>query len=213
MSAATTTSKPAVAAPGAGQFLSTVAAWVLTVGGGIGLLAAAVLTVEKINLLTRPGYVPTCSINPILSCGSVMTTPQAEAFGFPNPLIGIAGFAAVTTIGVILLARVRLPRWFWLGLQGGVTFGVVFVHWLIYQSVYVIGALCPYCMAVWAVTIPIFLYTTLSTLRANAHALPATVRAVTDGAARYHSVILVAWYAVIVAAILHRFWDYWSTLA
>jgi uncharacterized membrane protein len=39
---------------------------------------------------------PSCSINPILSCGSVMTTPEAEAFGIPNLLIGIAGFAVVT---------------------------------------------------------------------------------------------------------------------
>ncbi|PRC62285.1 hypothetical protein C6A85_03910, partial [Mycobacterium sp. ITM-2017-0098] len=30
-----------------------------------------------------------------------------------------------------------------------------FVHWLIFQSLYRIGALCPYCMVVWAVTIPL----------------------------------------------------------
>ena len=29
----------------------------------------------------------------------------------------------------------------------------MFVHWLIFQSLYRIGALCPYCMVVWAVTI------------------------------------------------------------
>ena len=187
-------------------FLDRTTAWLLAIGGAIGLLAATVLTVEKVNLLADPGYVPSCSINPILSCGSVMTTPQAEAFGIPNPLIGIAGFAAATTIGVTLLAGVRLPRWFWLGLQAGVTFGVVFVHWLIYQSLYVIDALCPYCMVVWAVTIPIFLYTTLRNLRHH------TVAPAVAATARYHSVLLVSWYAVITAAILHRFWDYWTTL-
>ena len=31
----------------------------------------------------------------------------------------------------------------------------VFMHWLIFQSLYRIGALCPYCMVVWAVTIPL----------------------------------------------------------
>lgn len=36
------------------------------------------LTVEKIALLKDAAYVPSCSINPVLSCGSVMTTPQAE---------------------------------------------------------------------------------------------------------------------------------------
>ncbi|RIV39709.1 vitamin K epoxide reductase family protein [Micromonospora radicis] len=190
-------------------FLARVTAWVLALGGGVGLLAAGTLTVEKINLLADADYVPTCSINPILSCGSVMTTPQAAAFGIPNPLLGIAGFAVVTTLGVLLLGGVRLPRWAWLGLQAGATFGVVFVHWLIYQSLYVISALCPYCMVVWVVTIAIFLYTTLRNLRELPSSSPLSRLA---GLAGYHSVILVAWYVVILLAILVRFWDYWSTL-
>lgn len=208
----TTTANRPVTTPAERHFLAAVTAWVLTIGGAVGLLAAAALTVEKINLLADPGYVPTCSINPILSCGSVMNTPQAAVFGFPNPLLGIAGFAVVTTLGVTLLATGHLPRWMWLGLQGGVTFGVVFVHWLIYQSLYVIGALCPYCMVVWAVTIPIFLYTTLQTLRDNTTALPRALRRVTERVARYHSLVLAVWAAFVVVVILHRFWDYWSTL-
>ncbi|MEN3124188.1 vitamin K epoxide reductase family protein, partial [Janibacter sp. LM] len=55
--------------------------WLYLVGGLIGLLCAVVLLVEKIELLKNPDYVPSCSINPILSCGSVMVTPQADAFG------------------------------------------------------------------------------------------------------------------------------------
>ncbi len=93
--------------------------------------------------------------------GAVVRLGDDHASGggvrFPNPLLGIASFAVVTTLGVVLLTGAVLPRWVWLGLQAGVTFGVVFVHWLIYQSLYVIGALCPYCMVVWAVTIPLFL--------------------------------------------------------
>ena len=108
---------------------------------------------------------PTCSINPILSCGSVMKTAQAEAFGFPNPIIGVAGFTVVLTTGAALLAGATFRRWFWLGLQAGVTFGIGFVHWLIFQSLYRIDALCPYCMVVWIVTIPIFLFVTLRNLR------------------------------------------------
>ncbi|GAB1818219.1 vitamin K epoxide reductase family protein [Herbidospora sp. RD11066] len=175
----------------------------LAIGGLFGLLAAFILTVEKIALLKDPSYVPSCSLNPVLSCGSVMTTPQAEAFGFPNPLLGIASFAVVTTLGVVLLAGAVLPRWVWLGLQAGVTFGVVFVHWLVYQSLYVIGALCPYCMVVWAVTIPLFLYVTLHNLRRRPAAW------LLSG---YHLPLLVAWYLVIVALIGVRFWSYWSTL-
>lgn len=175
----------------------------LAAGGMVGLVAAFVLAVEKIALLKDPSYVPSCSINPVLSCGSVMTTAQAEAFGFPNPLLGIAAFAIVTTVGVVLLAGAVLPRWVWLGLQAGVTFGVVFVHWLVYQSLYVIGALCPYCMVVWAVTIPIFLYVTLHNLRR---------RPVAWLLSGYHLAVLATWYLAIVALIGVRFWSYWSTL-
>ncbi|MEV6235871.1 vitamin K epoxide reductase family protein [Lentzea sp. NPDC051838] len=177
--------------------MNRIVAWVLALGGFVGLVASSVLTIEKIALLKDPFYVPTCSINPVLSCGSIMKTAQAEAFGFPNPLIGIAGFAVVTTVGVLLLAGVTLPRWVWIGLQVGVTSGVLFVHWLIFQSLYEIGALCPYCMVVWAVTIPIFWYTTLRNIKPDF---------------QYHSVVLILWYLLIAAGVLQAFWFYWSTL-
>lgn len=124
--------------------------WMLTVGGLIGVLAAFILTVEKIALLKDASYVTSCSINPILSCGSIMTTDQAEVFGFPNPLIGLVAFPVVAATGVAVLAGARLPRWWWLSLQAGALFGVGFVHWLFFQSLYRIGALCPYCMVVWS---------------------------------------------------------------
>jgi uncharacterized membrane protein len=180
------------------------------VGGAVGLAAAFTLTLEKVALLKNPAYVPTCSINPILSCGSVMTKPQAEAFGFPNPLLGLLGFTVVVTIGVALLGSARLPRWFWLGLQAGVTFGAVFVHWLIFQSLYVIGALCPYCMVVWAVTMPIFWYVTLHNL--GAARLPARLRGLVRGVTNYHAVWLTLWYIAVLTLIGQRFWAYWSTL-
>lgn len=192
--------------------LARVLAWVLTLGGAIGLVAAFVLTVEKIALLKDPEYSPSCSINPILSCGSVMKTPQAEAFGFPNPLMGVAGFAVVLTVGVVLLTGTRLPRWFMLGLQAGATFGVVFVHWLIFQSLYRIGALCPYCMVVWTVTIPVFWYTTLHNLTAGNIPVPRSWRRAVDGVARLHSALLAVWFLVIVGLVGEAFWFYWRTL-
>jgi uncharacterized membrane protein len=181
--------------------------WLYVIGGLAGLAAAAALTLEKIATLTDPDYVPTCSLNPVISCGSVMDSPQAEAFGFPNPLIGLVAFGVAVTVGGALLAGFRPPPWFRLGMQAGVTFGIVFVHWLIAASLYDIHALCPYCMVVWAVTIPLFTYTTIDTLGAfdltRSHA---TVLR------RVHSALPVAWYAVIAALVLTAFWDYWRTL-
>lgn len=186
--------------------------WFLLVGGGVGLLAAGILLIEKIARLRDPGYVPSCSLNPIVSCGSVMDSPQGAAFGFPNPLIGVAGFAVVCTVGAGLLAGARFRRWFWLGLQAGVVFGVLFVHWLIYQTLYVIGALCPYCMVVWAVTIPVFLYVTLHNVAAGHLPAPGPVRRVTDALTSYHGVVLTVWFVAILTLIGFRFWYYWRTL-
>lgn len=177
------------------------------VGGLIGLIAAVVLLVEKMTLAANPDYIPSCNVNPVLSCGSVMATPQAAAFGVPNPIIGVAGFAIVAAIGVGLFAGGRYTAWYWATIQIGVTFAVIFVHWLIYQSLYVIGALCPYCMAVWAVTIPIFWYTSTRNLRSLSKG-----QKWINLLHEYRGAILTGWFLLIIVLIANRFWDYWSTL-
>jgi uncharacterized membrane protein len=186
--------------------------WVLTVGGLLGGAAAFVLTVEKVALLRDPGYTPSCSINPILSCGSVMNTPQAEVFGFPNPLIGVALFPLVVATGVAVLGGVRLPRWWWLGMQAGTSFGIGLVHWLFAQSLYRIGALCPYCMVVWVVTIVVFSYTTLHNLDRGHLPVPASWRPAVRAITRLHTAIPVAWLLILTLLIGEAFWTYWRTL-
>ncbi|MFB7619431.1 vitamin K epoxide reductase family protein [Kitasatospora sp. NPDC056181] len=187
-------------------------ALLLLIGGAVGLFASAVLTLDKIRLLKDPSYVPNCNINPIISCGSIMRSDQAEAFGFPNSLLGLVGFGVVVTIGAGLLAGAAYRRWFWLGLQAGTVFGIGFVTWLMYQALYRIGALCPYCMVVWAAMIPLFWYTTLHNLRTGVIPVGRRLRPAVREAARYHWVVPALWYAVIVLLILNRFWYYWSTL-
>ena len=81
-------------------------AWWVLIAGVVGLVASVTLTVEKIDILLNPSYVPSCNLNPILSCGSVMITPQASVLGFPNPLLGIVAFTVVTVTGVLAVAKV-----------------------------------------------------------------------------------------------------------
>jgi uncharacterized membrane protein len=181
------------------------ACWLL-IAGVAGLVASVTLTIEKIRQLTDANYVPSCSINPVLSCGSVMVTPQAEAFGFPNPLIGIAGFTVVVVSGVLAVARVRLPRWYWAGLAAGTLLGVGFIHWLIFQSLYRIGALCPYCMVVWTVTIPLLVVVSSIALQ------PLRGSAALRTLYRWRWSIVAVWFTALILLILVRFWDYWSTL-
>lgn len=199
-------------APGRTRASDRVLAWVLLIGGVVGGLAAFVLVVEKIALLKDPSYVPSCSLNPVLSCGSIMTTEQAEVFGFPNPLIGVAAFPVLVTTGVALIAGARLPRWYWLGLQVGTTLGVTFVGWLIFQSLYRIGALCPYCMIVWAVVIPIWWYVTRRNLGAGVLGARLADAPAVGSLHRSHALVLTLIVVAIVVLIAQRFWTYWSTL-
>ena len=136
--------------------------WVLTIGGILGLLAASMLTYEKLELAANPNYQPSCSISPIVACSPVIASPQASAFGFPNPFIGIAGFAMVWAVGMMLFAgATKLKKWFWWCFQAGATFGILFSAWLVNEALFDIKKLCLYCNLVWVVTIPIF-WTTLS---------------------------------------------------
>jgi len=184
----------------------------LFVLGLIGFAASFTLSVEKVELIKNPNFTPICNISPLISCGSVMNTNQAEAFGFMNSFLGVAGFAVVTTIGAAILAGAIFKRWFWLGLQAGTVFGVGLISWLYYQSVFVIGALCPFCMVVWSVMIPIFWYVTLYNIRQKNIVLQGFWLKLSDFAQKHHGDILLAWFAIGIVIILIRFWYYWSTL-
>jgi uncharacterized membrane protein len=178
------------------------------IAGVIGLFASITLTVEKVRILENSSYVPSCNLNPVLSCGSVMATPQASLLGFPNPLIGIAAFTVVVVSGVLAVTKVSLPQWYWMGLAAATALGAVFVHWLIFQSLYRIGALCPYCMMVWAVTIPLLVVVASIAFRAHENGEGAVAQAL------YHWrwSITALWFTAVLLLILTRFWDYWSTL-
>ena len=170
----------------------------------IGWVASLALTIDKINLLQDPTYTPSCSISPLLSCGSVINTPQASVLGFPNPLLGIAGFAAAGMFGVALATGWKPPRWMWAIYTTATTIAAAFMHWLIFQSLAVIGALCPYCMVVWAVTIPLWWWTVLQTLRVYApHA------GITTLVNRFPLFPVAVWFTAVALTIFLRWQDYW----
>ncbi|MBJ7518502.1 MAG: vitamin K epoxide reductase family protein [Solirubrobacteraceae bacterium] len=183
----------------------------LLVAGLVGLAAAFALAVEKFRLLENPLYVPPCTLGGAVDCGSVIRSAQAEAFGFPNPFLGIAGFAALAATGLILTTGGRLTRPYWLVLQAGLTLAVVFVHWLMFQTLYRIGALCPYCMVVWAVTIPAFWYVTLYNAQALARH-PGRAGRLSAMAIRNHAIILTLWLLLVAALVAERFWAPWDSV-
>jgi uncharacterized membrane protein len=182
--------------------------WVLLIGGLVGAVVALVLTIEKLDLLENPDYIPSCSIDPVLSCGTIMKTWQASVLGFPNPVIGLLTFPVVAACGAVVVSRAELPRWVWLALQVGSFAGVLFIHWLIVQSLVVIHALCPYCMVAWVAVIAIFWFTTVHNLReGHLGGAPAG-----ETLARRHGWGLAAWYLLVVVAVVASFPAYFAAM-
>jgi uncharacterized membrane protein len=186
--------------------------WLLLIGGVIGVIAAGFLSVDYVTYLKNPSYQPVCNLNPIFSCSNVMTSDQAHAFGLPNEFIGMAGYAAVATTGLVLLAGAAMKKWYWQLFNFGLLLAVAFLTWLQFQTLYRIGALCIFCMIVWIVSIPMFWYTTLYNLREGNIPTPARLKGTVNFIQRHHFDILIVWFLIIILLILKRFWYYWSTL-
>jgi uncharacterized membrane protein len=197
----------------AGPFARLVGAlpWILIICGVIGVIASCVITAEKFELAQNPRFQPICDLNPIISCGSVMKSDQANAFGFMNTYIGLLGFPVLVTVGVGMLAGARFKRWFWIGMQAGLTFGMGFAYWLLFQSMYRIHALCPWCLSVDVALTVIFWYVTLYNFSSGNITLPERFRAAGQFVARHHADILVFWFVLVIAEILHHFWYYFGS--
>lgn len=140
---------------------------VLIVTGVIGWYAAFSLTLDKIAVLTNPQADLDCNFSIIVQCGKNLGSWQGSLLGFPNPILGLGGFVAPIAVGVALLAGAAFARWFWIAFNVGVAAALGFCIWLMYQSIFDLGTLCPWCMLVWSVTIPLFWTLTLANARAG----------------------------------------------
>ncbi|GAA1737119.1 vitamin K epoxide reductase family protein [Microbacterium paludicola] len=140
------------------------AVW-LVIAGAIGWWAAFSLTIERFHSLQNPGTDASCDFSLLVQCSANLESAQGSAFGFPNPILGLTGWVAPIVVGMALLAGARFAKWFWLLFLAGMTFAFGFVVWLIGQSIFVLGTLCPWCMVTWVVTIPSFYAVLLHTIR------------------------------------------------
>ncbi|MGA1248400.1 MAG: vitamin K epoxide reductase family protein [Candidatus Nanopelagicales bacterium] len=131
----------------------------------IGLFASGAIITERINLLKNPGESLSCDLNPLFSCGTVMSSPQANTFGFPNPMLGLVFFGMLLAfVGLAFVKTEFPPITAKLGLTAA-SFGAGFSIYLFSQTTYVIGAICLYCVAVWFasfITFSEFLHINLS---------------------------------------------------
>lgn len=172
----------------------------------ISLIAAWVLSYDAILLAADPAAELACSINAVFDCAAVGRTWQANVFGFPNAFLGLISEPVVMTIAVAALCGVRFPRWFMATANFFYFLGVIFAYWLLYQSTFVIGALCPWCLTVTLSTTFVFTsMTTWNILEGNLYlneAWSEKLRSFVRGG--WFTIALIAWLAfVIVIEAVH----------
>ena len=108
---------------------------VMLLASGVALLVSFVLSAETLQMARHPGQSLGCDVNAVLSCST-----------FPDAFFGIAAESVFVTIAVIGMARMTMPKWFatctWLGSLAALAYS----YWLTSQSLFVINALCPWCL-------------------------------------------------------------------
>lgn len=175
------------------------------VGAGlIALISSAILVYERLQIYIDAGHSTVCDINALLSCGTVMRTPQAEAFGFPNPFIGLVGFSIVVTIGAAMMAGAQFKKWFWVCMNVGLAAATAFIMWLWYQTTFQINALCLFCMIVWIMTITLFVKTTVRNVSAGV--IPAA-QSMRESARGWSWFAISLWLILIFGIIVIRFFE------
>lgn len=181
----------------------------LTVAGALGLWAAIELVLAELLVAADPGAALACDINPLIGCGTFITTWQAHALGISNAILGTAAFGALLATGLILLSGGRLGRWFWWLLTAGAAFALVALAFFVYTAFYEIRALCPYCLVVWLVVVPVVMHVPARAAQAGMLRLPEKL---TRTLVLDRWLITAALYAVIVLWALVHFWDQWMLM-
>lgn len=189
----------------------SIAGYALIILSSIGLSAATILTLEKIELIKDPSHVTSCSVSPIVACSPVIGSEQATAIaGIPNPIFGIFGFACLLAAGMGILAGAKYAkREYWLTLLAGVTAGSIFCIWLINEALYEINALCLYCMSVWMVSFALF-WIVLKFVIENKYLK--INKSVDEFIVRNFAALLSSSIGIVVLLIFFRWSEYWTSL-
>ncbi len=189
--------------------LENVFPWLLIAGGIIGLLASLILAHDTLSIAQNPHYVPSCNLNPVVSCGDVITFKGDSIFGLPYPFYGVAAFGALIASGAGVIAKAKFHKWYWLTMQAFMTLGITGAYYLLIKSMYQIHALCPFCLSVDVATTTLFWYTTLFNID-NGHFGKTKDSPAYKWIRKHHLDILVLWFILAIAFILHHFWYYYG---
>ncbi|MFZ1250776.1 MAG: vitamin K epoxide reductase family protein [Candidatus Microsaccharimonas sp.] len=175
------------------------------------LIAAFVLSVEKIHLLSNPDAVLSCSVNLVLNCTTVMQSWQSGVFfGIPNMYFGLISFPVLITVAVAYLwGGARFNKGFLRIMNIGILLGTIFAYWLFFTSLYSIQVLCPWCLVVTFSCTMMLAAATHIGLRENIwnlkkHTDEKVQKFLKSG---FHQLLVASWLVLMVVLVFIKFGD------
>jgi uncharacterized membrane protein len=179
----------------------------MLVGSILSLISSFVLSNDAVELAKNSHAALSCSVNLVVNCASVALHPTAHLFGFPNSFIGMMSEPVVITVAIAGLAGVQFPRFFRFVAQIVYTLGLIFALTLLYISMFVIGALCPWCLLVTLTTILVWFAITRYNIRENnlylSQHISRKAHSITEK--NYDKFVMAVVVAIIVAGILLKY--------
>ena len=94
---------------------------IMLLASAVALLVSFILSADTLKMARNPGQKLNCDVNAVLSCSTVAESWQAE---------------------IVKFAGLSFPNAFWLGGLAALAYS----YWLTTQSLFVINAMCPWCL-------------------------------------------------------------------
>jgi uncharacterized membrane protein len=181
----------------------------ISIFSATGIYSALTLSVEKLRVTENANTVLSCNINDALNCVSVMNSWQASLLGFPNTYIGLIGYGITFLLGFLLLSGHSFKKIILQLAFLGSFFAFFFSYWLMWQSTYIIGSLCIYCIISCISSTNIFFGILILSLKENIfnfsnNLLQNTNTFIDKG---YYWIIFAIWYLFVIGLIFVEYRD------
>ena len=166
----------------------------------IGLVASFIQTVERIKFADDASAKLICDVNAKLSCSSVFDAWQSSVFGFSNSIMCLAFFSILLGVALVGVTGSQVLRGLRLTMHAASVFFLGFGAWYLWQSSFVIGSLCLYCLFCYAAVIIL----NAAWLRINIADLKRTPKNTWLQLSVTNNYDLIGWtlYALLVAAMI-----------
>ncbi len=178
----------------------TVTFVLMLLAGFLGLVASLVLSLDALVLAANPQAELQCTINSVFDCAAVANSAQSKVLGIPNAFLGLMLQPAIVAIAVAKLGGARMPRWYMAAFNALMLVAILHAHWLLFQSTFVIKALCLWCLTLLVCTVLVFvLLTRWNLLEGNLSVRGDGERGRAFVLGGWSEIALIAWFAIIIA--------------